>query len=362
MGTGQAQKDLILALKNRGETVFACSYISGDVAEQYVDCFSQINITDADAVYEFALENKVEYIYSVGSDMAMPTVFGVAERAGLPSFASEQVAKICNTKQLLRESLGADFKGNLQFVAAQTVDELMGMEFPLMIKPVDSQGQRGVFRVNNVDELKEKFSLSQGFSRSGKVIAEQFVEGDEISVNTFSINGEVVFNLISDRVVWDELPGGIIHKHLIPSVYETNEVAKNAICDLVDRVLKKMEIKNGPAYFQIKMKAVDDPKLIEVTPRLDGCHMWRLIKYATGVDLLEMSVDLLLGKKVECNQDYEIKTCRTEFLCLPPQSSFSKDQFDVTGADYLQWYYNDGDTVKSMNGFMEKCGYMITLE
>ncbi|MBQ2681373.1 MAG: ATP-grasp domain-containing protein [Eggerthellaceae bacterium] len=359
LGTGAAQADAIRALSARGERVYACSYISGDVGEAYADDFRQINIVDEDAVYDYVIQQGIECIYSVGSDIAMPVVASVAKRAGLKSFISADTARICNTKDLLRHALGEDFEGNLRYQELSSPDEELRVGFPLMMKPVDSQGQRGVFKVDSPDEFKERFESSLAFSRCGRIIAEDYVDGNEISVNTFAVDGELVFACVSDRVVWDDYPGGIIHRHLLPSIYEGNAETIAAIENLVLRTQRKLGILEGPAYFQIKVDADGQPKLIEVTPRLDGCHMWRLIRYSTGVDLLKMTLDLLLDGKVEPIGNYDVQSYETEFLCAPPSTEFSKHLFDVSGCDYLQWYYEEGDAVKRMNGYMEKCGYQI---
>ena len=83
----------------------------------------------------------------------------------------------------------------------------------------------------------------------------------------------------------------------MPTQFSKNVVEK--VKDLVQRVLQKLEIKDGPAYFQIKVVG-DEPYLIEVTPRLDGCHMWRLINIYCGVNLLDMSFKQLIGESVSC--------------------------------------------------------------
>ncbi len=352
------QADLIKACKERGMEVYACSYLSGDVAEQYADHFSQINIVDADAIEAYAKENQVDYVYSAGSDVAMPTLLTVSEKLGLKHFCPAQTAVICNNKPLLRNTLSQDFEGNIKSQRMTSVDEELTVDFPLIMKPTDSQGQRGVYRINSIEEFRENFEKSIAFSREHAVIVEEFIEGEEISVNTFSVGGKTVFALPSKRIVWDEFPGGIIHRHVIPSQYADNKEVCDKIDSLVQRTLKKLNINDGPAYFQIIVNREGTPKLVEVTPRLDGCHMWRLIKYATGVDLLRMTVDLLEGKDVSVPA-YEVKPYETEFLCLPTAETFNKNRFEIGDHEFLQWYYEDGATVKRMNGFMEKCGYLI---
>lgn len=359
LGTGNAQEDIIRYCKEENFEVHACSYKAGDHAEKYADAFALINITDVEKVAEYVRENGIDYVYSAGSDIAMPTACDVAERLNLPHFVSLYTAYACNNKNVLREYLGTDFEGNLAHVVLSEVPDEIDLEFPAVMKPVDSQGQRGVVKVENLREVQEHFAHSLSFSKSKKVIVEEYIDGDEISVNAFVKDGNLKFALVSDREVWEGYPGGIIRKHLLPSKYSGTE-AEQKILDLVRRVLEKMKIQNGPAYFQIKMKDGKEPRLLEVTPRLDGCHMWRVIKEYTGVDLLAASVDLLQGKEpsVECGTPL-LQEASLEFMCAPPGTKFEKARYDVEGARFVKYYYEDYETVKAMNGYMEKCGYII---
>ncbi len=359
LGTGNAQEDVIKFCKNNGFIVYACSYTKGDSAEAFADFFSLINIIDTEALIDYVKKNQIGYIYSIGSDLAMPSVSRVAETCGLPHFVSYKTAMICNNKGMLREHLGQDFRGNLDYHILEECPTSIPLDYPVVIKPVDSQGQRGVAKVSNIAELKEAFEHSRSFSKTGKVIVEEYVEGDEISVNAFVVDGRIKFALISDREAWEEYPGGIIHRHLLPSHYSGGQI-EDAILDLVKRVLIKLNIKNGPVYFQIKVKSNGSPKLLEVTPRLDGCHMWRLIRTYTGVDLLDASIQLLLGREISLEYDRpKCQRAELEFLCAPPHTVFQRSVYNVRDAEFLKYYYEDGQTVKKMNGYMEKCGYII---
>ncbi len=359
LGTGNAQEDIIRYCKEQGLEVHACSYIKGDKAEKYVDKFSLINIIDVEKIKEYIVENKIDYVYSVGSDIAMPTVTRVAEDLKLPAFTTPETAYICNNKNELREYLGRDFEGNLNYCVLTEKPEEISLEFPLIMKPVDSQGQRGVIKVYDIEELKANFDTSMSYSNIKKVIVEEFVDGDEISVNTFMKDGKMVFSLVSDREVWEDFPGGIIRKHILPSKYSGQE-AEGKILELVNRVLAKLDIKDGPAYLQIKIKNGVEPKILEVTPRLDGCHMWRVIKEYTGIDLLASSVDLLIGKEVELSYERPLlREASLEFMCAAPGTRFCKEKYCTDYSRFIKYYYEDGETVKKMNGYMEKCGYII---
>lgn len=360
LGTGSAQKDLIQYCKENDFYVIASSNAPGGAGERYADEFCLVDIVNEKEIEKLAKDYKVDFVYSVGSDVAMPTVAGVSKTLGLPCLIDRDTAVICNHKNMLREVLNnKNVKGNIPFQIMESPDEPITVPFPAVMKPSDSQGQRGVRRVDNIDGIKEHFDESMSFSREKKVIIEQYIDGDEISVNTFLKDGELKFYLISDRKIWDEYPGGIIHEHIIPSKYEKDLRISGAIRELVTGVLDATGIKNGPAYFQIKISTEGIPYLIEVTPRLDGCHMWRLIRYSTGIDLLKASMDLLLDKGYTQSGEFEVKPYSLEFLCSEPGTEFNKDNYTVPDHEYLCWYYEDGQKINRMNGYFEKCGYVI---
>ena len=359
LGAGNAQIDLIEYAKGLGLEVHACSYTSTDKGVPLADAFAEINIVDSDKIEDYVKANGIDYIYSVGSDIAVPTFCRMAESLGMFSFVSGKTAEICCNKHLMREALGADNRFNVPFAVCETLDEARNADFyPLMIKPVDSQGQRGVFRAESFGELEAYFDRAKAHSRCGKVILEKFISGSEVSVNAYVKDGEVIFSMLSDRESFANFPGGIIKAHHLPSVFEGTPTHEK-ICELVRETVKALDIENGPVYFQIKVSE-GHPFLIEVTPRLDGCHMWRLIKEYCGVDLLDMTVRQLLGEDVNVPK-YKVSRVpmHTEFFCEPPDTVFNAEKYEKCAADYKRMYYSTGDTVRKMNGYMEKCGYRI---
>ena len=359
LGAGNAQIDLIEYAKSIGLETHACSYTNTDKGIPLADVFVQINIVDTEKIENYVKENKIDYIYSVGSDIAVPTFCKVAENLNMFHFVSGKTAEICCNKHLMRETLGSDNRFNVPFAVCETLDEAKNADFyPLMIKPVDSQGQRGIFRAENFEELSLYFDIAMRYSRSGKVILEKHISGSEVSVNAYVKDGEIIFSMLSDRESFSHLPGGIIKAHHLPSVFEGTQTYEE-INELVRETVKKLEIENGPVYFQIKVSE-EHPYLIEVTPRLDGCHMWRLIKEYCGADLLEMTVQHLLGENIKAPQ-YEVSRVpiHTEFFCEPPNVVFDAGKYENYPADYKKMYYDSGDYVKQINGHMEKCGYRI---
>ncbi|WP_318422559.1 ATP-grasp domain-containing protein [Photobacterium leiognathi] len=359
LGIGNAQVDLLRFLSHINEyEVHALSNTNNGRGLQYVDKFECINITDKNAVLEYASRHEIDVIYSIGSDVAMPTVAYVSEKLGKRCFVSYDTAKTCNNKHEFRKKLSSCY-GAVPFIVADTSDDInlaQNLRFPLIVKPVDSQGQRGVGTAHNLEDVSELYQAAMKHSRSEKVIFEEKIKGEEISVNVYLSEGEMVFFLPSGRVSWKQFDGGIIHKHYVPSNLST-EATSNVRC-LVEETLSNLEITNGPAYFQIKMSG-NIPYLIEVTPRFDGCHMWRLISHSCGVNLLETVVEhLTTGTFNSLATDYTVRPACLEFHCQPPSETFLLPSH-AEGVLYEEFYYQVGDLVREMNGKMEKCGYKV---
>ncbi|ASW42451.1 ATP-grasp domain-containing protein [Clostridium isatidis] len=364
LGIGNAQLDAINYCKEKGYKVYACSYNDQGRDKAELDDFKIIDIKDIEGVKKYVIDNKIDIVYSVGSDIAMPTVAKVSEELNLPHFITYETAQICQNKYQLRKVLGEDFEGNVKFKLIKSKDEIdEWREYPAILKPVDSQGQRGVRLINNKIEFEKYFDDSMSYSVRKELIIEEYIDGPEVSVNAFAVNGEVIFALVSDRIVFEDLPGGIIKEHVVPTSFCSADVEKK-VREIAISVMNKLGILNGPAYFQIKiMNGV--PKIIEVTPRLDGCHMWNLIKHYTGVNLLSMTLDYLMrdldvdfnevrGKDLLKNEPKTLK-----FLCEETGVKYNREKYNVDKAEYLQWYYENGDIVKKINGYMEKGGYII---
>ena len=361
LGAGNGQIEAIEYCKAQGLFVAGCSYTNTDKGIPLLDDFRQSDIKDIEAVAAYATDLGADAVYSVGSDLAIPTAMRVSEILGLPHFISYRSAELCHSKHLMREALGNGFTGNVDFIVCETLDEALGWEaFPAMMKPVDSQGQRGCFRVDSAEDIREHFEASLDYSVCGKVIIESYIDGPEISVNSYRANGKTVFAVVSDRESFEEYPGGLPKKHRIPSLFAGAEASAEAE-DIVDKAADKLGITDGPCYCKMKIGTDGKPYIIEIAPRLDGCHMWNLIKHWCGVDLLSACFDHLLtgDPGIDPVDEEPSGGIELEFLSEKTGAPFDPDKYDTSGAEYVCLYYEEGDAVSKVNGYYEKCGYMI---
>jgi biotin carboxylase len=359
LGVASVQMDAIKVLKDLGYETFACAMAKDGPGAELADHFEIINILDIPKLTQYIKENKIDVVYSVGSDLAMPIACKLSEDLHLPHFVSSTVAQICNNKDMMRTALGKMCKGNVPYQVIESVKEIPELPMPYIMKPADSQGQRGIVLVNTVQDYEQNFNLVKGYSRSGKVIIEKYVDGPEISVNSYMVNGFLKFMIASDRVTWPQYTG-LIHKHIVPTKI-LNQDGLNLLKEVIEDCCYRIGIKNGPVYFQIKEEN-GMPYIIEMTPRLDGCHMWKLLKYYTGINLLELTFNHLINRdetelhmQIRNTKGYEL-----EFFCKEPNMIMNQEEFNVPKeAIDSFFYYKNSEKINSINGKYEKVGFFI---
>lgn len=361
LGTGNAQLDLIKYLKQKGHIVVGLSNTSQHSVNQIIDKFYPIDIVDKEKVCTIAQEENVDLIYSIGSDLAMPSVAYASQQLGLPCFLSGCCAEIMQNKTLFRKFLAENKICAVPFMKAQTRNELSEWKiFPAIIKPSDSQGQRGIFKVDASQDLERAFEQAKLFSRTQTVIIEKFIQGKEISLNGYMVNGILKYSFISDRQTVNNNSVGIVIGHHFPSQMPQEFQTKAAT--MAQQVASKLNYLNGPIYFQMIYNE-SDVQLIEGAPRLDGCHIWRLIEHRYRVNLLDISIEHLLNNTPPNKEIAETgkQIDSIIFFLEEPGTVFNKEKYDYNRAEnsYYELYYNNKETVRTVNGILEKVGYQI---
>lgn len=358
LGVAAVQLDAVLQLKEMGVETFGVAMAKDGPAADAADHFDIVNILDEDAVVRHILANRIDVVYSTGSDLAMPVACRISENLGLPHFISSEVAYVCNHKDAMRSALGPGFEGN---VPHQVLSDCapVSVDFPAILKPSDSQGQRGIFLVRSQEEIDAHFGDAKKFSREGKVIVERYIDGPEISVNGYMVNGVLRFMVASDRETWPEYTG-LIHKHTVPGVSFSPETERD-MKRILQNACNRIGILNGPVYFQ--MKVMDGrPYIIEMSPRLDGCHMWNILARASGVNLMRLVFAHLLANDVsELDRAFpQVKPMELVFWCQKPGTYMDRSTLELP-ADAVDsfYYYETGDFIRPVNGRFDKIGYYI---
>lgn len=358
LGVSSAQYDAVVELKKMGYETFTVARAKDGPAADISDHFDVIDILNVGEIKNYIKKNNIDVVYSVGSDLAMPVACKISEELNMPHFVGEASAFICNHKNELRNTLTIECKGNIPYQVLSKIEPIK-IDFPVFLKPSDSQGQRGIFIVYNQNEFEEKFEIAKSYSREGKVIVEKYIDGPEISVNAYFVDGSLRYFVASDRDTWEKYPG-LIHRHIVPGkTFDKN--LKNKMIELVKDCCNRIGIKNGPAYFQLKIMK-NEVYLIEATPRLDGCHMWNVLEKSTNVNLMKLTFEHLLKNDVSELDNWCDNAVPMElvFWCQEPHTKMDRSKLELpSDAIYHFYYYKDGDEIRPVNGRFDKIGYYI---
>jgi len=363
LGTNAGQADLIKHLKQEGFHVEACAHRTGGPGEEFCDAFHLVDIINTEAVINLARDIGADLVYSISSDVAMTTAVNVSEALETPHYFNSGLIDLFNQKPMLRAFLNERNLGHVDYVCATTLADIDNWTaFPCMVKPSDSQGQRGVVRVQHPEDLQDAVSQAlKASSVSGTAIIEEFLEGVEVSCNVFMRDGEIIFDVLSERLVHKGDLVGVPRGHLVPCLNVSEEEQAEAI-KLVHDILASLGTQDGCLYFQMIITQ-QGARIIEIAPRLDGCHMWRLIKHATGEDflattvsgLMEMEDTALPGTHPAPKGCFELM-----FQQAGAGEAFRKADFPIPAdALYHEYRYQDGDRIHAVNGKLEVVGYYI---
>lgn len=315
---GIPQAALIKELKSRNITVLLADMNEKVLARQYADEFYPISVLDVDAIRNLAIEKKVDFLITVCADQVLQVVAEVSEDLGLPCYIDFETAKNVSKKSFMKRIFSENGVPTSPFVVMETFDEakVAHLRYPMVVKPVDAYSSRGVTKVGSLDELKAAFDKAVKISRTGNAIVEEFVEGDEITVDVYVEEGKAHVLCLSNLDKIGEDGKFIINRSRIPA--DVSDEIKAAIAAAAQRIADAFGLKNTPMLIQL----ISDGKkiyVVEFCARTGGGIKFLMIKKFSGFDVVKAVVDLTLGKKphVERKQAPATFTVNEFLYCHP---------------------------------------------
>ncbi|MFK8051685.1 MAG: ATP-grasp domain-containing protein [Woeseiaceae bacterium] len=366
LGGSKFQIPPIKYAKSQGHHVITCDYLPDNPGHRFADEFHDVSTTDFDAVLALAKECKIDGLVAYASDPAAPTQAYVGNALGLPSNPFESV-QILARKDLFREFLTKhNFltpKSNAFYQLDDAIPWFETLSKPVIVKPVDSSGSKGVSKIDTVEQLAVAFNDALEFSREKKIVVEEFFErvGYQVAGDGFVVDGKLQFwcwaNEHFDGTLGNLVPIG----ESFPSII-SESTTKQAF-DETQRLLTLLGIKHGALNFDFHYNKDGDFSFLELGPRNGGNLIPEVIKYATGVDLVKYTVDSALG--LDCSS-----------LQMRPTdgfySSYMLHALEDGIVDHI-WYSDEirdniveesifikpGDSVKAFSGSNHTLGTMI---
>lgn len=296
LAAGFPQIELIKEIKKRNITVLLADYNVEPVAKPYADKYFQVSTLDVDAIEKLARDEAVDFLITVCTDQALLTVALVSERLGLPCYIDYKTALNVTNKEYMKEVFATHNISTAKHIIVHEYNEkvLVNFEYPLIVKPVDCNSSKGVRKVQNVDELKSAITQAVKFSRTDTAIVEEFIEGDEISVDAYVEAGKVHILSVSNSEKIIDKDRFIIFRGNYPALDLDNI---NVQIDItVQQIADAFGLKNTPMLVQM-INRNGRVYVLEFSARTGGGVKYLMIKKASGFDVIKAVVDLTLGDK-----------------------------------------------------------------
>lgn len=303
---GSAQQIVAIeTAKKLGYTTVLCDYLPDNPGQYYADSFYQISTTDKDAVLEVARRENIHGILAYASDPAAPTAAYVAREMGLPGSPYEAVETLCN-KDLFRSFLAEHgfhtpkARGYRDIEDAQRDIAAGVFRLPVIVKPVDSSGSKGVSQIDCLEQAEEMLAYAMSFSRDKRIIVEEYVEkyGYQIAGDGLSVDGKLVFRYFAN----DHFNPACVNPFVPISAsfpYNMPAWVQDKVHAEIQRLISLLGMKTTTYNFDLRIDKDYNVYLMEVAPRDGGNYIPQIIRYATGVDLVECSVKAAMGEPID---------------------------------------------------------------
>ena len=300
---------VIKTAHEQGYYVITADYLPDNIAHKFSDEYVNVSIVDKEAVLKAAQEKHIDGIMSFGVDPGVVSAAYVAEKMGLPFQCSYEAACILQDKSRFRRFL---FEHGFNCPKAKGFDnieealnDIDRFTWPVIVKPVDSAGSKGVTEVFRKEDIKKAVDLAFAASISKRIIIEDYLiaEGQSSGIESFFVNGELCYNAFYDQLFELKSPNPFV-----PMVEQWPSAKDESILDDIRQQLQRLGKTLGfmTGLFNVEWRVSNGKVyLMEVSPRAGGNRLAEILNYATDIDIIK--AEMLKSVGVECGVVHEPK-------------------------------------------------------
>lgn len=368
LGAAMQQIPAIQRAIDLGYYVITCDYLPENPGHKLAHESYDVSTTDLKGVLDLAQKLQIDGIVAYASDPAAPTAAYVAEKMGIPGQPYQSV-EILTQKDLFRRFL-SDHGFNSPKACGYTtykdaLKEIDQFRFPVMVKPVDSSGSKGVVKIYNKDELKDAVEEALSYSRGKRFIVEEFIvkKGYQVSGDGFSVDGKLVFTSYGN-----ELYSGNGTREYValgefwPSLLTPEQ--KSKVDNELQKLISALGMRTGAYNIEVILDENDDVYILELGPRNGGSYIPQLIQYATGVDLIEYTLKAAVGEDCSSLKMAESHGCFSNYMILSKKSGVFKKlwfdpEFEKNSLLGVYCTYNPGDVVTAYQNTSHSLGTIL---
>lgn len=313
IGASYLQVPLIEKCKSMGIETHVFAWAANDVGEKIADFFYPISIIEKEAILLKCKEIGIDGICSIASDLAVVTVNYVAEKLNLVGNGSENTILSTN-KHNMRKAFEKSGDPSPKSIMVHSMEDIRTeLTYPVIVKPLDRSGSRGVFKVYEKGELETAIGAAeeQGFIKNALV--EEFVEGREYSVECISYKGVHYFLAMTLKYTTGS-PHFIETGHIEPAPVSAE--MKEQVQKIIFHALDSLQIKFGASHSEVKIDQEGKVQIIEIGARMGGDFIGStLVEHSTGIDFVKAVVQTALGQEPDLTPGMEQGAVGIRFIC-----------------------------------------------
>ena len=357
-GLGFLQKSLIARCKVKGLYTIGIDPCDDAVCKDDVDVFEVVGGQDYDKTLEVAKKYNVAGVITTATDKPLVMMARIAETLHLP-FYSVATAQWSTDKYQMKQRFmlgGVPFaKGKL----VKTVDDVDELEFPVIVKPRDNSGSRGVRLCRDRQELKECIDESLQYSHLDTVLVEEFIDGLEYSIESIHFDGKSHVIQFTEKKT-TEFPYNVELGHIQPA--RLSDEVKNEIREIIEKIAKALNFNNCGSHTELKIGS-RGITVIETSPRFGGDFITStLVPLSTGLNIDDLLIDISIGNKLSDSDLQPVKDRYSGVVFFNlPEGQIEKigDIDELKTIKGLHFYYfglKEGDVVKKIKNSLDRYG------
>lgn len=362
IGASDFQLPAIIEAKNMGLYVGVADMNPNAVGVNYADEFFEVSTIDIDGIYKAAKKFKADGIITLCTDMPMRALANTCEKLGLIGPSVETAITATDKGEMIKafEKHNVEHPKYILVDKQENIELLFNkLEYPVITKPTDNSGSRGIMLVNDMYELHNALQYSSINGREGNVIIEEYMRGPEFSVEIMVIDGFPHVIQVTDKLT-SGAPHFVEIGHSQPSKFPESTIKQ--IKALAMRAAIAVGIENGPAHAEIILTK-NGPKMVEIGARMGGgCITTHLVPLSTGVSMSKATIQVALGETVDIEHKFS-KGSAIRFI-IPPigkvVSITGKAEAEkIPGVKLVEIQCKVGQILNNLENGTDRIGYVI---
>lgn len=296
-------KPVIDAAHKQGYYVITADYLPNNIAHKWSDEYCNVSIIDKEAVLREAQRLKIDGIMSFACDPGVVAASYVQNKMGLPSFGPFESVEILQNKDKFRAFLTKNGFNVPQAKGFDSVEaamqEIYWYPWPVIVKPTDAAGSKGVTRVDKAEDLKPALEYAMEHSISGHIIVEEFIDkkGCSSDTDSMSVDGKLVFtSFCAQRFDAEATNPYTPAAYSWPSTFTKEEEAY--LTSEIQRLITLLNLKTVVYNIEVRVAPNGKPYIMELTPRGGGNRLCEMLRYATGVDMITAITRAMVGDPI----------------------------------------------------------------